>query len=364
VADRDPISEFIRGLPARSDIIHPEWSPEPLVSSADFPAIIESLHEAASLERPAACRQPATGDDIRQLLSRYAGALGQAIWLDVAEWSRQNSEVFGLSDTSSATLIPLNASAIDSEMHRLWLQSIDFPWSRLRSLADKLVKHFVGRHCSASGIDEVLRQIGNKEGLCLAGYQGALDKCGRYWFRRSIEEHQATGFHTALSANFKMLGAVPHLLISAWRSSDAGRAQAALAIVEDDAMVQNLLRQAQDVAHYLATCHMEFLHASDNLLWDSAGSRAAHGLAIDLTSTPPVICIGLPAVMEAAKRLETARRNAGFPELRLGCPALKVRSGEGGSLVSAVRGWCASIFKKFALPLLYEEKLRSLESKE
>jgi hypothetical protein len=263
------------------------------VQITSLPRVFEHLHERHALRRQEVI-------DCHSVLAECVSEMGIPLWAAIDEWIATHSSVCGLAKAGEHPEA-LSSDEIINEGRRLWAMSKDFPWSRLRSLSDKLIKSFIDHNLPATGSEDLWRK-----------YEAALEAAGQYWFRRSVGDHLSTGFHTAISANFKMLGMAVEVLLRSDHNWEArgplNRGEAYLRF-EDPRRMQAHLDSALDLATYLSTTHMSFLHASDGLLWDSAGSNPSPFFV--LLPKSDMMALDIDAIAELDMRL-SGERLSGF----------------------------------------------------
>lgn len=192
-----------------------------------------------------------------------------------------------------------------------------FPWAWFRSrCTELLVEH----------LEKVLPKILEAHPKEAALYIKTLRKAGFYWFRQTPLHHLKLGYHTAISALWKMWGGGYELCLKH-------------NIPWDDKFQEKFFSYAKQTASF----HLEMLTAVDGTLWDGAGATSIPADGFD--GGEPVIS------MEHIKKILE-----GFPknpkmlsEGRLGCPALTSQAQNTKSVFDGVTMWTDKIFNEIYL---------------
>lgn len=189
---------------------------------------------------------------------------------------------------------------IDSYLKELKTRGSAFPWAWMRARCE----------------EAVLNRLEIKEDSTL--YTKLLRKNGRYWFRETPYQHLKLGYHTAISAFWKMLGGGHALYIE--RTSD---------------FTEQNRRALLKLTKIMATFNLEMLIALDGVLWDGA---AANPLTLEISKD------GEPKLTDETIKLVKSRFIN--PSERLGCPALRTRAFLG------LCDWSELVFDRIYLPNL------------
>lgn len=173
-----------------------------------------------------------------------------------------------------------------------------FPWAWIRARSEEAV-------INRLRIDDDITE-----------YTKHLRKNGKYWFRETPHHHLKLGYHTAISAFWKMLGGGHALYLEkTGQFSPSNR--------------ESLLK----LSRVMATFNLEMLLALDGVLWDGA---AANPLDLEISHD------GEPHLTDETIELVTERFKD--PSQRLGCPALRTTA------FSGIQNWCEQVFDRVYLP--------------
>ena len=146
-------------------------------------------------------------------------------------------------------------------------------------------------------------------------YAESLRKVDWYWFRESPLHHLKTGYHTALAVACKWYGSAFELLPDAAHPCP-----------------HSSLLFREELRHF-ASFSLTMLTRADGYLWDSAGAEPLAAIVEEGT-----LKIAHKAIQELS--LDTAPDYG----LRLGCPALRARSGTERPAFSGVIAWVEQVF--------------------
>lgn len=173
-----------------------------------------------------------------------------------------------------------------------------FPWAWMRARCE----------------EALLNRLKIKEDTTL--YTKLLRKNGHYWFRETPYHHLKLGYHTAISAFWKMLGGGHALYME--KTGD---------------FTEQNRRSLLKLTKIMATFNLEMLIALDGVLWDGA---AANPLTLEISKD------GEPKLTDDV--IELVRAKFINPSERLGCPALRTRAFQG------VCDWTELVFDKVYIP--------------
>lgn len=270
--------------------------------------------------------QTARSDSRRALspkaaLHRTSTASISAVWRDLFSHISSNPQTLGLVEVHAGKLEPLEHSKIEAQMRELYNRSWYFPPSKLRAYATRMAEHFSRQYCQNTDIDY---------------YQSQLKQLVPYWFRRSVEEHLSTGFHTAFAVAFKLIIAT----VGAYRDADREQSLPSLG---------NSLDKMFVLATTLGSAHMSLLLATDGVLWDSAGAMPAPFIKYINCETGQELAIASSIFDHISARMPKLR--ATDPEPRYGCPAMMAEGIERPVLRECLN-WSRQLAERYYFGLL------------
>ncbi len=196
---------------------------------------------------------------------------------------------------------------IDSYLKELKSRGSAFPWAWMRARCEEAV---IKRLKITDDTTEYIK---------------LLRKNGKYWFRETPYQHLKLGYHTAISAFWKMLGGGHALYLEKTGEFTPGNRESLL-----------------KVARMMATFNLEMLLALDGVLWDGA---AANPLELDILPD------GEPRLND--QTIELVKNKFTNPSQRLGCPALRTTA------FSGIQYWCEKVFDEIYLKNLSKPQLIS-----
>ena len=184
--------------------------------------------------------------------------------------------------------------------------------SKLRSLLEKQARRDIGDYCGSL----------NKERR--GAIARALNRAGIHHFRENLETDLYVGIHTAVSANFKMMGVV----------------------YCNSAIPENLHGAALDslfrVLRFVAAQPLGVLLSLEGLFWDRG-----------LYSIPASIYWreedGLGSFYLDSSDIENRLKSASITEIPTGCPAMRARTPMGERAIDFVQQRCLEVVKKYFL---------------
>lgn len=200
-----------------------------------------------------------------------------------------------------------------------------FPWAWFRSrCTEVLIEH----------LERVLPKILENNPKEANTYLKSLKKAGFYWFRQTPLHHLKLGYHTAISALWKMWGGGVELCLKhnvEWN--------------------EKMHEQFFNYAKQTASFHLEMLTAVDGVLWDGAGATSIPASSFEN---------GVPEISK--EQIEMIL--SGFPknpgqlsEGRFGCPALTSKATRTKSIFDGVAFWIEKIFREIYLPAIKSGKV-------
>ena len=216
---------------------------------------------------------------------------------------------------------PIELSALPEYLAEMKGRSSAFPWAWFRARATEAL---------SSRLDEILPDMKRAHSEQFAAYEKSLRSAGRYWFRQSVRQHLQAGYHTALSAIWMALGEHHAALAEqglTWDKEDSARTKKALKT--------------------LASFHLDYLIAADNVLWNSAGA----------TEFPWKAREGFGEATVGKVLSNFADKQPGADQDRLGCPALRAKVGS-ITVFEEVWLWCEAVFLNLYIPALEGRDVR------
>jgi hypothetical protein len=296
-----------------------------LVSIKELASILENLQLALGIGIFRDDKSIVPHD--KAALHESAGAFAETVWQRLVQWRHETGSLLGLVENNH--LRSLESSEVMTEMHKLCEKQSDFHWARLRSICDGMIRHFTAQVVDDDGI-----------GTLTTRYSSQLAGIGGHWFRKSVALHTGIGFHTAVSAIFKICATFNEEF---WLTSAKQKA------------FKDEIRPLSNLLTHLASCHLVILHASDGVLWDSAGVKKTDGLrylTCQTDSLQPGWYIKAATVTEIICRA-LIHFDTMPNEPRVGCPALKSWGNLENRLIIEVQQWILEVFETFAVqPLI------------
>jgi hypothetical protein len=190
--------------------------------------------------------------------------------------------------------------------------------AKLRSLIEIKAKQFLREFCKELSYPQ--RQ----------SIQSLLNNAGTYKFRESIESDLYVGIHTAISANFKMIGVA---LKSNPSQTDLKKSCEPLF---------RILRQ-------IAALPLSYLMALDGLFWDSKLYSIPKEISVSCSEA------NIEYFIERGI-LEDRFASVTLQQERLGCPALKSRTKTGEAVMDLVSDLCLKTVQQYYLEYTAHEK--------
>ncbi len=182
--------------------------------------------------------------------------------------------------------------------------------SKLRSLLEKQSRRDIGDYC------------GSLERERRAAISRVLNRAGIHHFRENLETDLYVGIHTAISANFKMMGVV-------YSCSEIPESLRAAAL-------DSLLRALR----FIAAQPLGVLFSLEGLFWDRG-----------LYSIPRSIVWreenGIGSFYLDAFEIESRLKSANITEVPKGCPAMRARTPLGERAIDFVQQRCLEVARKF-----------------
>ena len=243
------------------------------------------------------------------------------VWNEISAHIATNPDTLGLANIVDGKLEATSSVDIEGEMLQLYQRNWYFPPSKLRAYTTRLAEHFCLRHCASNDTDY---------------YQAQLSGLTPYWFRRSVNEHLSTGFHTAFAVAFKLVIATAGAHASAQNKSALPPISQAL----DRLFV---------LAMTLGTAHMNLLLASDGVLWDSAGANPAPFIKYADCGSGEELAIESGVLLPIRTKL--LKYSKFDQEPRYGCPAMAA-SGLERPVLRECLTWCGQLSSRFYFNLL------------
>lgn len=309
--------------------------PESALPLRSFMAWLEELQRFYAA--PLAPR--AVPPHLKQEIQELAALFSVLVWSQVEERIQEYPETLGFGVIEEEQLVPLSPAYIEEDLKRMWERSSEFPISRLRAWSSRVLEYTV--HDLLGGEEpKILLSSDTPVVEAFLRYRELLAGTRNYWFRRTPAEHIGTGFHTALSACYRMLGAAGGLFLAA-RDELPQKSEGPRHYLGE------LTQQFLEVAQYTATAHLVMLPVLDGIVWDSAGSTPLRQFDRDSRQGPLVKREVLQLIVERAR---TAPWDAPR-EPRTGCPALRGREA-GQTIIRAVITWCRAATERWYWPQL------------
>jgi hypothetical protein len=170
-----------------------------------------------------------------------------------------------------------------------------FGWAWIRARIDEVIKIEL-----ENTIVELAKKYPDKYNL----YTKSLLKNGRYWFRQSVGHHLKLGYHTAISVLCKYLAGVKF---------EVGNYDL------NDEFLNNIRLGIKTFASF----DLDLLHASDQILWDSASAKELGLIKYINNDLYIPEKLAEKILSNWNKIIDTKGREA-----ILGCPALKAKKTE------------------------------------
>lgn len=247
------------------------------------------------------------------------------VWRIVQDLIATFPESGGLVDPTSHPPTPIAGTTIQEELAVIFARNPEFAIAKLRARASRVVEFAVTAYATRNATSEA--------------YPDALARTHPYWFRRSITDHLGTGFHTALSAFFRMLGLAPLIALR-----DRGTL--------DD--IGSIIDQLFELTMATATAHLDLLAHVDGLIWDSAGSTpGARQFTVAAPPLPSAVSVRSQFAHQVLMRLREPTSPFGSGEERRGCPAFHARVPR--PLMLEVGAWCRDLAERWYLPLFFAD---------
>jgi hypothetical protein len=215
-----------------------------------------------------------------------------------------------LTEFFTAERLCLDHEKVLLELQEIKTNSAEMMLAKLRSLLEKQARRDIGNYCQS--LNKIRR----------SAITAALHKAGIHHFRENLETDLYVGIHTAISANFKMMGVV--------YSNEAITTP-----LQADALDQ-LFRSLS----YVAAQPLGVLLALEGIFWD----RGLYLLPKEL------IWIGdctRGDFFLNRNDLERRLASANITEAPLGCPAMRAKTPLGERVLDFVQKRCRAVVDKY-----------------